>query len=60
MTTNHRLNILNTVLMILLADHPEFEEQNSTGNDLILGIQYMIDELSNSTVSDLVGLEDCY
>ena len=49
-TKEQQSNALKTAIAVLLADHPEFEEQNSTGWDMIEALKDLWNELVAAVV----------
>jgi len=48
LSEQNKLNILESLLMIVQQDHKEFEEENTTGWDLIKNAKIWIDELKKN------------
>lgn len=45
LTIDNKINILKTMIYIMEKDHPEFEEENTTGNDMMEGAKIFLKEL---------------
>lgn len=46
MTQLQKIHIISTAYEILLKDHPEFQEENSTGDYLLSGLNELLIEVS--------------
>lgn len=44
---NKKINILTSLIEVIKNDHPEFEEENTTGWDLLENAKNWLDELKN-------------
>jgi hypothetical protein len=44
---NKKINILTSLIEVVKNDHPEFDEENTTGWDLIENANIWLDELKN-------------
>ena len=44
---NKKINILTSLIEVIKNDHPEFEEENTTGWDLIENAKTWLEELKN-------------
>lgn len=47
LSEQNKLDILEALLIIVQQDHPEFEEEHTTGWDVIENTKIWIDELKN-------------
>jgi hypothetical protein len=45
LSTQNKINILQTLLLIIEKDHPEFKEENTTGWDVIENAKIWLQEL---------------
>ena len=45
LSTQNKINILETLLLIIENDHPEFKEENTTGWDVIENAKIWLEEL---------------
>jgi len=45
MSDQEKIRLLNIIKEILLSDHPEFLEENTTGNFLIFKLEEVIEDL---------------
>ena len=45
LTEENKVNILETLLIVITQDHPEFEEENTTGWDVIDNAKIWLEEL---------------
>lgn len=45
--TNRQINILSTLIQIVENDHPEFEEEHTTGWDMMEAAKKWLEELKN-------------
>jgi len=52
MNTKQRMDTLVQALVIIINDHPEFEEENTTGNDLINALKFMVEEATDEWLHD--------
>ena len=54
LSKQNKLNILESLLMIVQKDHLEFNDENSTGYSLIEGAEIWIDELKEDYEKDSI------
>ncbi len=51
LSQQNKINILESLLHQIRIDHPEFDEENTTGWDLIENAKIWLDELNNENLS---------
>ena len=48
LSKQNKLNILDTLLIIIQQDHPEFNEEHTTGWDVVENAKIWLDELKQN------------
>ena len=49
LSRQQKFNIIKDLLNTVREDHPEFEEENTTGNDLLVGAERFLRELTDTS-----------
>ncbi len=53
MNSHQKVKLLEDIYQILIKDHPEFQEEGTTGNDLLTALQcLMIDTMYEAMLKD--------